>query len=509
MKNFISFILGICLMPSICFAFGNDLTLTKQFHTHEASFMVAAAKKLGIADDSIFGVEKIGSQAQKGNCLLGEKETGPGTCVTCSDVEICPTCPQETPFYNNSPKICMSCIHDTQCASGNVCSGSLTDKKCRPCSSGEICRCPNGQTSDGSGGCMPLNCTEGQKILNGRCTNCTYGEKCCRGDRIADGIGGCTCPSGYESKPGYICVKQCVPTSCPAGQYFDAGSCACYSCPSGEKCNCPGIGYSDGRGGCTSNPFTCAPGQRQNMASFTCVNCTTGDTNCNCPSGQVANGSGGCKSNCPTGYSTSITCTEGYTTETSGTSGGLSCTKCIPKACGNGGYVRAKEIGTTRPTCSTLSEWQVITTGKSGEATCYACVCKGSTFGAGGCCSGGKVTCGGTEGPCRECCNNNTASCGAGRKCSGYKCTNCAAGESCFCPSGQVSNGSGGCKAATLCYGKVCPQGTVCNGVAKQCCAPGANASPGSCTTPTLIRPGSDCEPAQFINGRWVEGKCR
>ena len=103
---------------------------------------------------------------------------------------------------------------------------------------------------------------------------------------------------------------------------------------------------------------------------------------------------------CPEGYSAGLSCSEGYTTATSGKSGGAACVKCNKKACGKGGYAWAKEIGTTRPSCITKSEWKVVETGKSGEDTCYACVCAGNTFGGGGCCSGGYVTYGGAEGPC-------------------------------------------------------------------------------------------------------------
>lgn len=86
-------------------------------------------------------------------------------------------------------------------------------------------------------------------------------------------------------------------------------------------------------------------------------------------------------------------------------------------------------------------------------------------------------------------CCTSAADCGTGYKCTANRCV----------------------ESGEPCYGGTCHAGTYCDGVAKQCCdnsQKGKQKSPGKCSLET-IRGDDNCEPSQFINGRWVEGKCR
>ncbi len=329
------------------------------------------------------------------------------------------------------------------------------------------------------------------------------------------------CSSDEKCKNGN-CVSVCSPSPCPSSEFcLNEGnhSYSCVECTGNEQCGateiCKNNVCVDACSGnpCASKGQACSSRSGHSYICYGCIN------NSGCSGGKVCDtATKSCTDPCPSGFKTGITCSSGYDTQTSGTSGGKACVKCVPKACGNGGYANAKEIGTTRPSCSTLSEWEIIETGKSGNATCYACVCKSTTFGSGGCCSGGKLTCGGKEGPCRECCNNNTNKCGSGKKCSNYKCVNCAKGESCYCPSGSKADGKGGClrepiETGTPCFyngNKPCPDGYFCSGTAKRCCPNGSKPTAGSCYPAVINRGnGADCEPDQWVNGRLLQGKCR
>ena len=360
----------------------------------------------------------------------------------CVQNNICDTNPCKTstlPLCKSVDGVNYSCeCTATSCGAGKSCEGGV----CENCVKGVKCNCPGSQVSDGNGGCYTPNdacnpnpcpaeapscsaldetsyscsctsgsCPDGKRCSDMACQNCTAGDDCgCSSSgKEADGNGGCKCP-GIKVSNGY------------------------------GGCRCPDGYISDGRGGCEiEDPCankSCAKAKKCDPDTGDCINCPLGE-DCGCfDDDAFANGQGVCQPNNPC---KDITCPSGrYCNKGS----------CVNYSCGNGGYLNAKEIGITRPVCSTLSEWQIITTGTSGGETCYACVCKGATFGGGGCCSGGKVTCGGEEGPCRECCNNSTNSCGSGKKCSDYKCINCPEGETCFCPDGKVADGKGGCKGS-------------------------------------------------------------
>ena len=222
---------------------------------------------------------------------------------------------------------------------------------------------------------------------------------------------------------------------------------------------------------CTSN--SCGQGATCG-SNGKCQNCASG-TACNCPSGQVATGNGSCE-------------TKNY---------------CSPNPCS----------GTT-PVCK--SDQRLMN--KFGRG--YACGCTSSSN-----------------------------SCGAGRKCSTpcdalnqtcvtnpasatilvYNCAACSDGDTtCGCPSGQVANGIGGCRAACSkgdtncslcsagqvydgskcrkpCDGVTCPTGYSClNGTGKGCCVKDPVICSTNCLTCTTSTSCTKCNIGYYL----VNGKC-
>ena len=111
--------------------------------------------------------------------------------------------------------------------------------------------------------------------------------------------------------------------SCPAGQYYPAGSTVCTNCPAGTS--------SDGLGG----PCTNCPGVQSSVAGGSCLDtCTSTDTNCGvalrsdaggtCVCASCNDGSVATDTSCP--VSTCYGSTGPYTALTYGGSGNPSCT---------------------------------------------------------------------------------------------------------------------------------------------------------------------------------------
>ena len=464
MKKLLLLFGGLMLVPLVSLTAGQS---SPPILDNSSSFQVADAIKLGLSDDGlILKPKKALSGDDKLDGTDGNFE------------EFC----SKGYYYDKVTKACK--LNDV-CNPNNPCSG--TTPVCEPSGDGinYTCLCNNS------------SCGAGKTCTGGTCYNCQKGEKCgCSGNQVSDGNGGCytpndTCnpnPCSGETpscsaldETQYSC--SCTSTSCPAGKKCE--DMTCQTCSAGEDCGCKASGKeADGNGGCrcpgmkiasgnscvcpscytsdgtwggckkTCECVTCADAKK--CVDGECVNCPLGE-DCGCfDDDAYSNGNGVCEPNDPCA---NVTCGSDQYCEEG---------ECVDYSCGNGGYSNAKEIGTTVPACTTLSEWEVITTGTSGGKTCYACVCKGTTFGGGGCCSGGKVTCGGKEGPCVECCNNSTNSCGSGRKCDDTKCIDCPAGEKCYCPDNQVSDGKGGCVA------EGCPDNFYeSNGTCKPLCSPG------------------------------------
>ena len=199
--------------------------------------------------------------------------------------------------------------------------------------------------------------------------------------------------------------------------------------------NCPAktpCTVEDGKAVCRCTETSCGEGAQ--CVNGSCKNCTKG-TQCNCPSGKLADGKGACEA-------------PNY---------------CSPNPC----------RGTT-PLCTQNSR---IPGG-------YACGCSSSSCGAGYRCS---VPCDAV----RQVCVTDPSS----AQVLIYNCTFCEDGATdCNCPSGQVADGKGGCRANCTvgqtdcpmcedgqvydgtkcrmpCDGVICPSGYQCqNGDGTACC---------------------------------------
>lgn len=178
---------------------------------------------------------------------------------------------------------------------------------------------------------------------------------------------------------------------------------------------------------------------------------------------------------------------------------------CDPNPCsGTLPSCTATGIGTYKCSCTSTS----CGAGKkcSGGA-CTNCsageVCNCPTGqianGSGGCkqnpcspnpCSGSTPTC--TLSGGNASCICTSTSCGGGKACNGSGCYNCTAGQTCNCPSGEVANGSGGCKNADPCFGITCSSGKRC--------------SNGSCINCNL---GQDCGCSDFGQISSGSGSCK
>lgn len=245
------------------------------------------------------------------------------------------------------------CLCDsTSCGAGKACVGG----ECSNCQKGADCGCPNGQVSDGNGGCYTPNdtcnpnpcsgetpscsalsetdyscscssssCPAGKKCGNMVCQNCSAGEDCgCNASgKEANGSGGCRCP-GMKIASGNSCVcpscyaadgtwggckKTCECVTCPDAKKCVEGECV--NCPLGEDCGCfDDDAYSNGSGVCEPNDpcadVTCPSGQ--SCEEGTCVSscpsnkvwseeagecCAVGSA-CHCPSFHVIDASGNC-----------------------------------------------------------------------------------------------------------------------------------------------------------------------------------------------------------------------
>ena len=423
-------------------------------------------------------------------------------CVLC---EIGTQCTCDDGYIVNDQYKCVKpeCKTNSDCPNGKYCENpGKSNAECVPCKEGEPCpTCPPGYVADGNGGCKlgctfdtaPLcvsgtancktctqsggcytctDCKDGYYPDNGTCVSCKqkFGDDCekCTPNKCT------TCDDGYEPDPY---TGKCKPKACPSGYsttikcengtkeavssyYSGASVCKkCVNCAAGEQCNCPAGQISDGNGGCkTACTYTtnamCVSGS-SNCAS--CSKDSDGCYNCSaCAAGFELKNNACEPKACPNGYTAGLTCGDGFTTDKNGKSGTQDCVKCSVIPCSSASFPgNYKNFSTTKPACTTKSEWYTKALGKSGDATCYACACDGTTFGGGGCCSGGKVTCSGKEGPCVECCNDS--GCPDGKKCVNSSCVaDCPSGystsvTSCTGNEKLETNGSSGGKACGKC----------------------------------------------------------
>lgn len=411
-------------------------------------------------------------------CDAGMQCVNPDTvesyCAAC-EVDTQCTCPDGYLVNKEGKCVKPACTKNSDCPNGKYCENpGKSNAECVPCNEGEPCpTCPSGYVADGKGGCK-LGCTfdTASVCVSGttNCKTCTQSGGCytctdckdgyypdngtcisCK-QKFGDNCEKCTpnkctiCDDGYEPDPytGKCKPKACPPSlstnpTCPAGYrvkestaYSGNSVCKfCEPCSKGEQCACPAGQVADGNGGCKaactySTNAACVSG------SSNCASCSKDSDGCyNCS--KCSNGfelrSNICEPKaCPNGYTAGLTCGDGFTTDKNGKSGTQDCVKCSVIPCSSASFPgKYKNFSTTKPACTTKSEWYTKALGKSGDATCYACACDGTTFGGGGCCSGGKVTCGGAEGPCVECCNDSN--CSDGKKCVNGSCVaDCPAG---------------------------------------------------------------------------------
>ncbi len=329
-----------------------------------------------------------------GSCYCKETKTcNPGytfddsntcECVVCTGGDC--NCPEGTVPTADGCKA-YACAVDDDCAEGNRCENGKTENaQCVPCGKNEQCRCPEGQLSDGTGKCVPVECKTGlvcSKDITEQC--CDAGMQCVNPDTVESYCAACevntqcTCPKGYLVNQEGTCVKPaCTKNSdCPNGKYCEnAGkvNAECVPCAEGETCTCTGGMIADGKGGCKFGcEFSTAAACKSGTAN--CSNCvlTGGCYICSsCNTGFELSGSTCEPKVCSDGYSpktTGATCDakgEGWKLDTKGQSGPFPCGKCVEKDC-PAGY----QTGLDARHCGL--ENKLVTKGMSGDKVCGKC----------------------------------------------------------------------------------------------------------------------------------------
>lgn len=129
-----------------------------------------------------------------------------------------------------------SCVYPTGafspppfcCPSGRTC-GSTCCPPCQTCGDGGVCRSCDACEGCVDGICGP-KCPAGQSCCAGACCAGTCLRAAAAASRpvglasVAAQTGELCCP------PENVCNGQCVSTTCPPGQIFDASRCACAEC---------------------------------------------------------------------------------------------------------------------------------------------------------------------------------------------------------------------------------------------------------------------------------------
>lgn len=443
-----------------------------------------------------------GKSCNNGSCVCpsGMHDDGSGTCVyddlcanvACSGGKECSagvcSCPSDKPHWNGY--YCRECTDDSHCGATEKCNTSSYTCVSVSCAN-SVCYTISNHSCQKTDGCCVQNSdctgtnqkcdTSANKCVGKTCTDLNLAYSCgSKQDKtfvMKDGNGN-SCYTCSDIK--YSCSDYGYQTSCGSKQNKtyqrtdDYGN-SCYTCTDiketcadkGYAASCPvnhksiGKGYDDYGTAC----YTCSPKSCSEINSSYKTSCASNEAKVQatldgsgnpcytctpCSSGYYANGNR-C-SPCSDALAHCLQCSSSSTCTQCADGYKLSGGKCVVAECKATGYSSNwyKNLGTTKPDCSSKTEWYLKTFGKSGENTCFACVCDGTSFGGGGCCSGGKVTCGGGATACVTCCNNRGCSTGSYCKNAGTVnsfCTTCSAGSTdCNCPSGQVGNGSGGCK---------------------------------------------------------------
>ena len=268
----------------------------------------------GVAPDKVAEFEKSFATTNQG--------VSPDELQTWINDVVCTTCPDGS--YNdsvdgNKPYACK-----TECPGENM---VINNKY------GCVCDAGNGYVEGEDGGCVKLECLEGEYIYTtaseALCKPCSAGYACpgdgtvteCTGNTYA--VAGSTecseCPVGTKPNVGHTACEQIV---CKSGEYLLGNECK--PCPAGSACSGDGTVTE-----CTGNTYAAA-------GSTECSECPVGTTanathtGCEaitCPSGQYLDGNDCVE--CPAGSA----CTgDGTVTECTGNTyaaaGATECTEC-------------------------------------------------------------------------------------------------------------------------------------------------------------------------------------
>jgi hypothetical protein len=452
-----------------------------------------------------------------------------------------------------------SCTSDSQCASGNYCSGTACVPLLalgRSCSTGNQCVstfCANGVCCSAAcnGNCQQCNTTTGQ------CQNITGpGNPSCAPYVCSGASGGC--PSSCTTDALCASTDYCNGTSCvmklaTGSTCSGANQCASGFCSDGSCCDKACAGGCDvcaislgatADGTCTiittgtgMNP-SCAPKTCVNGVGGNCPGACTDDTGCTpttyCDTSgaclpQLGNGSvcsraRQCTSgNCVDGYCCDTACAGGCDVCNQPGSTGT-CTKVSAgtvgqnPSCGNylcGGGASCPTTCATDSNCATgtwCSGNQCVAPLAQGTACTRARQCATGFCASGFCCNsacaGGCNTCSATAGTCTV-----LAQGAAGNGCGSYLCdgTNgicpmsctldgdCALGS--FCNSGSCAPSfaaGSACTGARQCSSNVCLNGVCCAGACGGSAGPCQNCSnpTGACVSSAAGSPGAPpCSP--------------
>ena len=230
-------------------------------------------------------------------------------CVACTDNDSCDNpCSAGTIPTPDGCKA-YACAVDEDCAEGNRCeNGGTESAQCVPCGKNEQCRCPEGQLSDGNGGCKSAD----------PCANVT-----CDGGKVCS-AGSCVCPSNKPYSAGGQCRECTSDSHCGNTQSCSNYQCvdlSCSSCETASNHQCVPKACPDGWNSPENIPF-CLNGQTKKTDSCGCWKCE----------GEA----------CPAGYmrGTPLNCLASQKVATIGKKvNGQYCSKCVDKDCYDYGYI--------------------------------------------------------------------------------------------------------------------------------------------------------------------------
>jgi len=383
----------------------------------------------GVAPDKVAEFEKSFATTNQG--------VSPDELQTWINDVVCTPCPDGS--YNNGVNSNKPYACKTECPGENM---VINNKY------GCVCDAGNGYVEGEDGGCVKLECLEGEYIYTtaseASCKPCSAGYACpgdgtvteCTGNTYA--VAGSTecseCPTGTKPNVGHTACEQIV---CKSGEYLFGNECK--PCPAGSACSGDGTVTE-----CTGNTYAvagstecseCATGTKPNSDHTACENIV-------CESGKYLLGNECVE--CPAGYACPG---DGTVTECTGntysTDGMMTCSEC--------------PVGTVSVDNHTACESCPAGYACPGDGTVTECT--GNTY----------AVAGSTE--CSECPvgtkpnGNHTACeqivCESGEYLSGNECKPCPAGYECS-DDGSVTECTGNTYSTDgMMTCSECPVGTV------------------------------------------------